>query len=307
MSAKSVTIRTPKRVRAFSLAELLVVIGVIALLIALIVPPLRMAQLQAMRVQCGARLAQIGVGLEAANSEFRFYPYWDDSGAHVRFTWLDVLVQRRLLGDYKVGYCPMDQLPDPVNAMRGRAFKAYYPGPTMQYGVDYSFGISAALSAGGWRVASVRPGDDAPRRFEDHERFASSRVLAGDATWTCIYNLSGGYLDTGVWNEPGWYDNVIAWRHSETSANLLMQDGHVEKLNYRRGAAEPVNTSRTFVWYPGEPINVGPDSRHNGFLYPDQTPPRFDSTPPGDTFPSPLLPSFYSSREGWTLITHKQP
>jgi type II secretory pathway pseudopilin PulG len=46
--------------RAFSLAELLVVTGVIALLIAITLPPLQYAKRQAMRTQCSAQLQQFG-------------------------------------------------------------------------------------------------------------------------------------------------------------------------------------------------------------------------------------------------------
>ena len=185
--------------------------------------------------------------------------------------------------------------------------RAYYPGAYNQPGVDYSYGLGVPLSAGGWKwtPGTGRVGDDLPRRFSDHERFSPSRVLAIDATWSSVYNLSGNYLATGIWNDPVWYDNTVAYRHSDTSANALMQDGHVMRLSYRFATAEPINTSKTFVWYPGEPIGVGPDSRYESNLYPDIPPPRYDSNPPGSVFPDQLLPAYYTLRRAWTMIPHK--
>jgi prepilin-type N-terminal cleavage/methylation domain-containing protein len=60
-----------RRNRAFSLVELLVVIGIIAVLIALLLPSLQAARKQAKSVQCKANLLQIGYALQIYGNEQR--------------------------------------------------------------------------------------------------------------------------------------------------------------------------------------------------------------------------------------------
>jgi prepilin-type processing-associated H-X9-DG protein len=296
------------RSRAFSLAELLVVVGVITLLVALIVPPLMQARRQAMRAQCMGRLQQLGVALQASHSEYSFYPLWDDGREGVRHTWIDVLLQRRLISAFQVGYCPEDNRPDGLNQARGQALRVYYPGQRFSVGgIDYSYGIGVPLSAGGWKWQQgySRGTGDRPRRFNDHTRDISRRVLAGDGNWSYIYNMSGAATRSGIWNDPTRHDNTVAWRHSDLSANLLMQDGHVDRVVYEWDKAEPVNTSKTFVWHSGEDIHVGPDSSYDGNWYPNEPPPNFGSAPAGEVYPNELNPGYYTTERRWTLIDHK--
>jgi len=71
-----------RRFRGFSLVELIVVIGVIALLIGMLLPSLRNAREAAKAVQCASQLRQVGTGLVNYMNSFRGnYPAW--SGWHV--------------------------------------------------------------------------------------------------------------------------------------------------------------------------------------------------------------------------------
>jgi len=74
--------KTNKR-RAFTLVELLVVIGIIAVLIAILLPALQAARTQAKTVQCLSNLRQIGQGfaMYAAQQGGWLCPAWVSNGA----------------------------------------------------------------------------------------------------------------------------------------------------------------------------------------------------------------------------------
>ena len=306
--------------RAFSLAELLVVVGIVTLLIALMLPPLQMARRKTMQTACSAQLQQLGRALEGARADYGFYPLWDDGGDSIRYTWIDVLMQNQLLSPSGaperspggrairgLGYCPADRLPDPLNSARHQGL--IYPPRHNRAGIDYSYGIGVPLSAGGWAWQSGSARDGRPRRFPGYERGTSGRVLAGDAVSAAIYNLSGDALRTGIWNAPTQFDNTIAWgRHpggtdGAQAANLLFQDGHVESVGFHSGRRYPVNTSRYYVWHAGESIHVDPEDRYEDNWYP--------CVPPASTgsgrgvYPAELDPRWYTRTHRWTRVKPK--
>jgi len=73
-----------KKAKGFTLVELLVVIAVIALLMAVLMPALRLARDQAMRIVCGSQERQLGLGLTMYADE-------NDKQLLSEYGWLDGL------------------------------------------------------------------------------------------------------------------------------------------------------------------------------------------------------------------------
>ncbi|MDB5329454.1 MAG: epsG 2 [Phycisphaerales bacterium] len=82
--------RANRRPTGFTLVELLVVIGIIAVLIAILMPALRRAREEARRVQCASNLRQIAIALNSyANENKEYYPHCASQGiGHTSEDWV---------------------------------------------------------------------------------------------------------------------------------------------------------------------------------------------------------------------------
>jgi prepilin-type N-terminal cleavage/methylation domain-containing protein/prepilin-type processing-associated H-X9-DG protein len=252
--------------RGFTLVELLVVIGVIALLIAILLPALSKARRNARDVACASNLRQIGLALRAYAVDNRdslppgliIYPNGEDAlwGNFVNFYIIKSELNRQWVTDKtisKLWICPSGLVPNSENYYSGHTVAM----PDLELAPDVKPYKFAQLR---WDNALVWDGAQFP--IDNKGNYGTSYLG---------YNIDGGlfnagyiihprwrkywYLDTSdpqrddpLWGndwpiEPGANDESIKsvldirWRHrnekaksKQGAANVLFADGRVDCL-----------------------------------------------------------------------------
>ena len=197
---KSSTDRTLRR--AFTLVELLVVIGIIALLIAIMMPALQAARKQAQRAQCESNMHQVGVALAIYSNEWRgwLYPPLRGAMAPHQERWTTIVFKK---WNPPVMLCPSD---------------AESPAE------EHSYIINDHLYESGIKAGSKIP-----------NRTPSDMIVMGEkrSEWVDYY------MDTNKWQHRTDYDTrVEPWRHGlRIGSNYLFMDWHVEPRTEKQSLA----------------------------------------------------------------------
>lgn len=248
---------------AFTLVELLVVVGIIAVLLAILMPALRKARQQSERIQCASNLRQVGMAMQMYRNEHknRFHlagnlGFWDDSGGN------------SLGPDDGRAYWGVAYLPYAIRnggyrgagaeeaVKHGRALwrcpstiTFADPGFSDQENRPCAFGLN--IEVRGRNASDFR---NASELIVAHD--SPEQLMDGNGDWLTDWERSGptSFFRRGM-NMWQWRDASASWfigtagvreyyRHGRW-CNVLWLDGHVS------GVAESMGTDVPLSWYTG--------------------------------------------------------
>jgi prepilin-type N-terminal cleavage/methylation domain-containing protein/prepilin-type processing-associated H-X9-DG protein len=202
---------------AFTLIELLVVLGIIAVLIAMLMPALRRAREDALRVQCASNLRQIGMGLELYDQQYKRLP----GGNEVRGVFFI-----RLDGEPPPG---LEQPVEDVLVGGKEIFSILDTGPNLR---EALLGNKSCVAESLLCPRHELYGEaDGGTSYALNPNYAGSRMAKGKPAVVLAYEASGLAL-AAEGDAAADARNITAYRHG-VRANWLFFDGHVDLLTGR--------------------------------------------------------------------------
>lgn len=218
--------------RGFTLVELLVVIGIIAVLIGVLVPTLSAARASATDTQCKARLRQLYQAQQIYAGQNRdrmtpvVYPELSSPYASGARSWRDALRETMRVSE--------EATPD------------FFECPARPDGSVNTVGLNSAIMMPQWGLRTSKRTDVTRTQFDPRagkraEKPFSQLILFADKGTSSddVLRTSDGYSFINESNSYGVFNLMELWvrhtpqgmlRHKGSRANAVFMDGHVEAV-----------------------------------------------------------------------------
>jgi prepilin-type N-terminal cleavage/methylation domain-containing protein/prepilin-type processing-associated H-X9-DG protein len=235
----------------FTLLELLVTVGVISILVAMLVPPLRTARKQAKQVVCATRLKQWGLAFSLyASNNGEVWPHCDGLDRGPRSLddprlspedladwhgWVDVLspyIGNQPWREHRRGEYPDDTTVYQCPAARlAEGERMYNYRPLRDGYFSYAMNSCLELDSNAW--APPGPSDYPMPSFLNTSKISEPHrvILLFDQLLDPMKGFDAKVVYRGAGKHCGSYPKAFAARHarnlSELGGNILFCDGHV--------------------------------------------------------------------------------